>query len=730
MTGGGSTNVLDAALGYLAAGLSPIPVRADGTKAPVEREWQRFGDAAPDLDQLEKWFSGRERRGVGIACGPASGNLAVLDFETAPAFDEWLAALSADARGATLTCPLARTGGGGAHLYVRLPESVKGVVLARRLVGGRVRTKIEFRGHGQQVLAPGCPAECHPDRRLYEWIRPGWTTGNEDSGVTPWETWYEWLQTAADRTEVRPKEAPPDTRPNRRWAQADDPGRDFNHRGTWAETGLFEAGWTWSVELGDDRGLCRRPDKKVGTSGSLGICQSRANGWPLFHCFTSSSDVFKEGGNYDRFGVFARLKHRNDFSAAASALFGLGYGKREKQPFRKEQPANGAPGRAGGAGPDGPPPPPTNGAPPALPLLYYADIVPALDAADFVERLLIDGAMTVVYGDSNTGKTFFVLDLALHVSAGLPWRGREVERRGVLYLALEGSHGIRNRVAAFKLANVANEADLAFAVVPVPLNLRAADGDTLRVIEAAKAAAERLTVPVGLVVVDTLSRAMAGGNENAPEDMTAFIAQVDLIRQALPAHLIVVHHCGKDAARGARGHSSLRAATDTEIEVSRDHLARTSLARVTKQRDLELGDEFAFRLHPVELGKDRRGRVVTSCVVHATDGTGAAVRDERQAAAEREKKQREQERNRLDERDVLLVIDAERAKGLPGASLSWIGDKAQCSERRAEAAVLRLYERGELVKVGPFQRPSGNGAQVTVKEGYGRPERTGSDPDD
>jgi hypothetical protein len=76
--------------------------------------------------------------------------------------------------------------------------------------------------------------------------------------------------------------------------------------------------------------------------------------------------------------------------------------------------------------------------------------------------------------------------------------------------------------------------------------------------------------PIRLVVVDTLSRAMAGGNENAPDDMSAFIRNIDRIRQETGAHVLIVHHCGKDAAKGARGHSCLRAATDTKIELSHD----------------------------------------------------------------------------------------------------------------------------------------------------------------
>jgi hypothetical protein len=254
-----------------------------------------------------------------------------------------------------------------------------------------------------------------------------------------------------------------------------------------------------------------------------------------------------------------------------------------------------------------------------LPLLYYSDITANLDAADFVEDLLIDGGMSVIYGPSGCGKTFFTLDLALHVAAGLPWRGRAVDQRGVLYLALEGSHGFKNRVTAFKSANHAGLADLPFAGVPVAVDLLNPAADTARVIEAARTAAAKLSIPVGLIIVDTLSRALAGGNENSPEDMGALVRNLDRIRQELPAHIMPVHHSGKDVAQGARGHSLLRAATDTEIEVTRDISTSISTARVTKQRELECAGEFSFRLVPVELGTNRRGKPVTSCVVKVAD---------------------------------------------------------------------------------------------------------------
>lgn len=250
-----------------------------------------------------------------------------------------------------------------------------------------------------------------------------------------------------------------------------------------------------------------------------------------------------------------------------------------------------------------------------LPLIYFEDVTVNLDAADFVENVISEGAMSVVYGESNCGKTFFMSDLALHVAAGMPWNGRAVEQGGVIYCALEGAHGISNRVAAFRQHHGLEDATLPFAIIPVSVNLLDPKADTDKLIEAIQAAAKKMSMPVKLVVLDTLSRALAGGNENAPDDMGALVNSIDKIRQATGAHVCGIHHSGKDAAKGARGHSLLRAATDTEIEISRADPQSPSIAVVKKQREMEIEGTWAFNLQTVELGNNRRGKPVTSCVV-------------------------------------------------------------------------------------------------------------------
>jgi hypothetical protein len=248
-------------------------------------------------------------------------------------------------------------------------------------------------------------------------------------------------------------------------------------------------------------------------------------------------------------------------------------------------------------------------------LEWFDDINPVLTDTYTVKGVLGAGAMSVVYGPSNSGKTFFALDMAFHVAAGLDWRGLRVKQTCVLYLAAEGGSGVANRVSALRRETGAH--GIPFALRRAGLDLLHAQADLKTVYDLAQEVmAKKPGLPL-LIVIDTLSRVMAGGDENSPVDMTALIRNIDAIREATGAHIMLVHHTGKDAAKGARGHSSLRAATDTEIEVMNEDGARA--AQVTKQRDYAGGEVWAFNLRQVPLGIDQDGDEVSSCVVEPAD---------------------------------------------------------------------------------------------------------------
>lgn len=248
-------------------------------------------------------------------------------------------------------------------------------------------------------------------------------------------------------------------------------------------------------------------------------------------------------------------------------------------------------------------------------LEWFDDIEPSLTDAYLVKGLLSSGAMSVIYGPSNSGKTFFALDLAYHIALGAPWRGRKVIQSAVLYLAAEGGRGVLNRISALKLEH--GVCDVPLAVKRAGMDLLHDQADLQHITELAQEVKARKPDAPLVIVIDTLSRIMAGGDENSAADMTALIRNIDAIRELTGGHVILVHHTGKDTAKGARGHSSLRAATDTEIEVANDNGARAAM--VTKQRDYQGGETFAFGLKSVSLGMDQDGDEVTSCVVVVAD---------------------------------------------------------------------------------------------------------------
>lgn len=252
-----------------------------------------------------------------------------------------------------------------------------------------------------------------------------------------------------------------------------------------------------------------------------------------------------------------------------------------------------------------------------LPLLYADDIQPVTRCTDFVEDVLRDNEFSVIYGASNCGKTFFMLDLAMHVALGRPWRGKEVQQGGVIYAALEGGHGTRNRIVAFKNHYQINE-KIPLAIIPSNINFLDAKTDMPAFLDTINIA-KRQIGNVRLIVIDTLARAISGGDENSGQDMGQLIINADKLREFTNAHIAFVHHSGKDDFKGARGHSSLRAAVDTEIEISRPDTESPSTIKIVKQREMEMIEDMSFSLNRVVLGVNERGKEVTSCVVSPCD---------------------------------------------------------------------------------------------------------------
>lgn len=258
----------------------------------------------------------------------------------------------------------------------------------------------------------------------------------------------------------------------------------------------------------------------------------------------------------------------------------------------------------------------------ALRLHRMSELDSMPEPVELIQDVLFQEQLSAIIGQPSVGKSFTAIDMGMHIATGRHWQEKEVEQGGVVFIALEGVHGFRKRLKAWCKKHKIKDLDtLPVAVIDGTLNLREGKESRKWIIEQIAQLKFEWGIPIRLIVIDTLNRAMAGGNESASEDMGALIAGLDQIRSATKAHAMVLHHPGKDEAKGARGHSSLLGALDTEIMITSQ--GRKRVMEITKQKEGEDGARFTFELEKITLDYvDRRGNPVTSAVAMPYGSSG------------------------------------------------------------------------------------------------------------
>lgn len=211
--------------------------------------------------------------------------------------------------------------------------------------------------------------------------------------------------------------------------------------------------------------------------------------------------------------------------------------------------------------------------------------------------------LAAIYGPSASGKSFVALDFCTALTEGCPWFGIRTTQSEVIYVALEGESGLKNRVAAWELANRRTlPANMFMVMQPFQIT------NPTDVNELAE------TVPHGsVVIVDTLNRAAPTSDENSSKEMGEILQACKWLQGLIGGLVVLVHHTGKDTTKGARGHSSLFAALDGAIEVERSKDKRSW--SIAKAKDGQDGKSFPFNLKVHNLGKDSDGDEITSCTI-------------------------------------------------------------------------------------------------------------------
>jgi len=292
------------------------------------------------------------------------------------------------------------------------------------------------------------------------------------------------------------------------------------------------------------------------------------------------------------------------------------------------------------------------------------------DPEPFIDNVLDRGTLALLYGKWGSCKTFLALDIAVAVATGRPWQGRRTAQGRVLYVAAEGAYGLKPRVDALEYSWGLPISDDHLHILPRPVNLtRPAEVHQLKTLTK--------TNGYDLVILDTLSRCMVGGDENSAQDCGQVVDALHQLRDQTPGArgvVLAVHHTGKDG-KTFRGSSVFEAGADTVYSVALDG-ALITVDR-EKRKDGPRHDTHRLKLSPVESAG--------SAIIEVVSPTDFEVR---QAG-----------------RGVSLLSHFQSHFAHTGATSTQLLEVSAMPKATFYRALSDLIESGELINTGTDRRP-------------------------
>lgn len=326
------------------AGLCPLPVKADGTKAPDVRSWTQYKVTASTPEEHDQWFNDGRRTGIGTVYGQVAGNVLMIEFEgravTEGVVDEVTEIMVGSGLGpvweAIMNGWATESPSGGIHVRVRIadgpvPPSAK---LASRLAredeytdqerqrlaekpGIRiVRVLVETRGEGAYGVVEPSHGAVHATGKPYRRI-----AGSPATIPTIEAEYVNAVLTICTMVDTVPQPEKVKTAPRPRKPPAEGeirPGDDFENKVDWPDIigdeldAIFTRGRTtyW-----------RRKGKNTGISATTGHAADRDRLWVF-----STSTSFEACMAYDKFAAYTHLNHGGNFKEAAAELRRRNYG--------------------------------------------------------------------------------------------------------------------------------------------------------------------------------------------------------------------------------------------------------------------------------------------------------------------------------------------------------------------------------------------------------------------
>ncbi|WP_164658264.1 AAA family ATPase [Tropicibacter sp. Alg240-R139] len=242
-------------------------------------------------------------------------------------------------------------------------------------------------------------------------------------------------------------------------------------------------------------------------------------------------------------------------------------------------------------------------------IIDFSDGEFILDNFDRVEGLVPMRGRVGLLGKFKAGKSVVATALGMHIATGMDIGERFVEQGVVVHIMSEGdAQRNKNRLLAWcRHHNVSPvKAMKNYKALSVKYDLLKSADELMRdvTVYAGKGSAD-------VVIIDPLIENFSG-KENDSDDMIKFLNHAHIIAKKIEGVVIIPHHLGMDASKGARGSTAYEGAMDMVLQVTGS--ASKITVKSSASRDQPGGDGLTGAIHSHAIGKNSRGRDVSAPV--------------------------------------------------------------------------------------------------------------------
>lgn len=615
----------DYALMYRKLGLQAVPSHypsrhVHNWKRPALDGWRDYQNDLVDDDTFHRWFANitDNKNNIGILTGNCSGRVFVIDLDTHSKPEAalwWSCCIDMQQKAGELESPTQRTGGGGLQILFRAPEGWNPPTI-------KTSIGVDIRGIGGFIVAA---PSMHESGKRYEWMEDKEPWNMEIAEAPLWLC--EQIDILAEQhgghssREQGVKTSTPEHQTDA-WGALKDGREDYMFRMIWAR--LVDIARDCPIKPSDAELTNERDDL---FNLYVSKVESRLPGQPE----NKANLLEREGRGVTEFRAKWRASLRDWDKVIEAAKIPKQTQKQEKSfadkisegvafnsdnNHQQEDPEEewDKPSHVFSVND-----PKTSTA--LFEVLGVDDIYNLPDPVFLIEKMLIEGAMSFIYGVPGCGKTFVAVDLALSIATeGIDyWWGRKINKHGpVLYLSSEGTSDMKFRMQSWEKEKKLQINRKNFHLVRQSINFMD-PAHIVKLIQTAKEEIEKkFGVPPVAIFVDTVSRVLPGADENLQKDMTLYVQACDALRMAFGCAVIGVHHMSRSGGTHMRGSTVLDGSSDCSLHIEREIPQMIGQMTARKIKAAPDGWSMDFELKDIDLGFGNSSLV--ACVVSAAVG--------------------------------------------------------------------------------------------------------------